>query len=197
MVGSSHESPGNQAPEKISLFGLVSYQPRWIIVLLFLTLVVSVVALRISWNSGLRRVDALVRDAERALALPMKVDTAAPRDPAEVEAKIREWTGAKIVLPRDEQLFTYNGVAREKMGRLPAVVVRLSFSGEPYLLLVVRKEMIRGSRSPGSLFSESGFLSGEKDGMSYVFWEREGISYLVVTGAELEHAFDLVRRYFT
>jgi hypothetical protein len=197
MVGSSHESPGKQAPEKTSLFGMMGYQPRWIIVLLFLTLVVSVVALRISWNSGLRRVDALVRNAERALALPMKVDAAGPRDPAEVEAKIREWTGAKIVLPRDEQLFTYKGVGREKMGRLPVVVVRLSFSGEPYLLLVVRKEMIRGSRSPGSLFSESGFLSGEKDGMSYVFWEREGISYLVMTEAALEHAFDLVRRYFT
>ncbi len=197
MVGTSHNSPGKQAPEKTSLFGLVSYQPRWVIVLLFLTLTVSVVGLRISWNSGLRRVDALVRDAERALALPKKVDPAGLRDPAEVEAKIREWTGAEIVLPRDEKLFTYNGVAQEKMGRTPAVVVRLSFSGEPYLLLVVRKKMIRGSRSPGSLFSQSGFLSGEKDGKSYVFWEREGVSYLVVTEAELEHAFDLVRRYFT
>jgi hypothetical protein len=197
MVGTNHEKPGKHTPGKTSLFGLVSYQPRWVIVLLLLTLTVSVVGLRISWNSGLRRVDALVQDAERALAIPTKVDPAGPRDPAEVEAKIREWTGAKIVLPRDEQLFTYNEVAREKMGRLPVVVVRLSFSGEPYLLLVVRKEMIRGSRSPGSLFSQSGFLSGEKDGKSYVFWEREGVSYLVVTGAELEHAFDLVRRYFT
>jgi hypothetical protein len=197
MVGSSHERPGKRNPGKTSLFGLVSSKPRWIIVLLFLTLIVSAVGLRIYWNSGLQRVDALVRHAERALVLPKKADPAGPRDPTEVEAKIREWTGTKIVLPRDERLFTYNGVAREKMGRVPTVVVRLSFSGEPYLLLIVRKKMIRGRRSPGSLFSESGFLSGENDGKSYVFWEREGVSYLVVTGAELEHAFDLVRRYFT
>ena len=197
MVGSNHESPGRKAPEKKSPFGPVRYQPRWIIVFLFLTLTVSVVALRISWDSGLRRVDALVQDAERVLAHPKKGEAAGPRDPGEMEAKIREWTGVKIVLPRDEQLFTYNGVTREKMGRLRVVVVRLSFSGEPYLLLIVRKEMIRGSRSPGSLFSQSGFLSGERDGKSYVFWEREGVSYLIVTGAKLEHAFDLVRRYFT
>ncbi len=172
-------------------------RPRWVIVLLLLTLTVSVVGLRIYRDSGLRRVDALVRDAERALAHPGKADAEDRLDPAAVEAKVREWTGAGIVLPKEEKLFAYHGVSREKMGRIPAVVIRLSFSGEPYLLLVVRKGMIRGTRSPDSLFSQSGFLSGEKGGRSYVFWEREGTSYLVVTGAELEHAFDLVRRYFS
>lgn len=197
MVASHHESPGKRSPGKTFLFGTVSSRSRWFIVLLLLTLTISVVGIRIYWDSGLGRVDALVRDAERALAHPVKANAGTPRDPAEVEAKIREWTGSKIVLPRDDQLFTYYGVSRERVGRVPAVVVRLSYAGEPYLLLVVRKEMIRGTRSPGSLFSQSGFLSGEKDGKSYVFWEREGVSYLVVTGAELDHAFDLVRRYFT
>lgn len=196
MVASHHESPGKRSPGRTFLSGPARSNPRWLIVLLILTLTISIVGVRIYWDSGLGRVDALIRDAERDLALPGKAN-AAPRDPAEVEAKIREWTGSKIDLPRDDQLFTYYKVSRERMGRVPAVVVRLSYSGEPYLLLIVRKEMIRGTRSPGSLFSQSGFLSGEKDGKSYVFWEREGVSYLVVTGAELDHAFDLVRRYLT
>jgi hypothetical protein len=120
----------------------------------------------------------------------------AAREPAEVEARIREWTGAKVLLPRDE-LFTYTDVSRGKAGRKVAALVHLVFSGERYLLLVVRKEMIRGRGARQSLFLQSGFLSGEKDGNSFVFWEREGVSYLCMTEADLEHAFDLVRRYFT
>jgi len=180
----------------MSIFGLASFQPRVVIVLFVLTLIVVVVGFRISRDSGIRRVNALVRDAQRAFAAPQK-EKGEPRDPGEVEALVRKWTGAAIVLPRDEERFTYLGVAREKVGRQVAAVIRLSFSGERYLLLVVRREMIGRAGSPDSLFSQSGFLSGEKDGMAYVFWEREGVSYLVVTGADLESAFDLVRRYFT
>jgi len=196
MGGSNQKSPGRRTPEKTSLLGLVSFQPRLVIVLFFLTLTVAVVGVRISRDSGIRRVDAMVRGAQRAFAVPQKGD-ARPLDPADVEARIREWTGAKIVLPRDEAFFAYTGVSREKIGRQVAAAVRLSFSGDPYLLLVVRKGMIGRRGDQGSLFSRSGFLSGEVDGKSYVFWEREGVSYLVVTDAELERVFDLVRRYFT
>jgi hypothetical protein len=180
----------------MSIFGLASFQPRVVIVLFVLTLIVVVVGIRISRDSGIRRVNALVRDAQRAFAVPQK-GKAEPRDPGEVEALVRKWTGAQIILPRDEERFTYIGVAREKVGRQAAAVIRLSFSGERYLLLVVRREMIGRAGSPDSLFSQSDFLSGEKDGMAYVFWEREGVSYLVVTRTDLESAFDLVRRYFT
>jgi hypothetical protein len=195
MVGSRKENPGGQTAEKTSLFGLVSFHPRLATVLFFLTLTVVVVGVRIWMDTGFRRVDALVRDAQRALATPQKEDLAA-RDPEEVEARIREWTGAKVLLPRDE-LFTYTGVSRKKVGRKVAAMVRLIFSGDRYLLLVVRKEMIRGRGSRQSLFLQSGFLSGEKDGNSFVFWEREGVSYLCMAEADLEHVFDLVRRYFT
>lgn len=183
-------------PEKTSLFGLVSFQPRLAIVLFFLTITVAVVGVRMSRDSGIRRVDTLVRDAQRVFAVPQKRE-ARPLDPADVEERIREWTGAKIILPRDEESFAYTGVARERIGRQMAAVVRLSFSGDPYLLLVLRKEMLGSRGSGGSLFSRTGFLSGETDGKSYVFWERDGVSYLVVTSAELARAFDLVRRYFT
>lgn len=196
MVGSSHESPGKRPADKTSLFGLVSFQPHLAIVLIFLTLTLAVVGVRISRDSGIRRVDDLVRVAQRAFAAPQKED-AESRDPADVEARVREWTGARIILPRDEELLAYTGFSREKMGRQTVAAVRFTFSGDPYLLMVVRREMIGDSESPESLFSESGFLSGEKDGKAFVFWEREGVSYLLVTGAELEHAFDLVRRYFT
>ncbi len=196
MVGSSHEIPGKRAGEKTSLFGLVSFQPRLAIVLIFLTLTIVVVGVRISRDSGFRRVDALVRDAMRMFDVPPKEGTAV-LDPADVEARVKEWTGVRVTLPRDEPLFRYVGVAREKVGRQSAAVIRMSFSGEPYLFLVVRTEMIGASKSPDSLFSESGFLSGEKSGKSFVFWEKEGVSYLLLTGAELDHAFDLVRRYFT
>jgi hypothetical protein len=196
MVGSSRESPGKRTAEKTSLFGLVSFQPHLAIVLIFLTLTLAVVGVRVSQDSGIRRVDDLVREALRAFAAPQKEDAGA-RDPADVEARVREWTGARIILPRDEELFAYTGFSREKMGRQTVAAVRFTFSGEPYLLMVVRREMIGDEGSPESLFSESGFLSGEKDGKAFVFWEREGVSYLLVTGTELEHAFDLVRRYFT
>jgi hypothetical protein len=195
MVRSSQENPGRRTAEKTSLFGLVSFQPRLAIVLIFLTLTIAVVGIRISRDSGIRRVDDLVRQAQRAFAVPHQEGVA--RDPAEVEARVKEWTGAAIILPREEQQFTYTGIDREKTGRQVSAAIRFSFSGEPYLLLVVRKEMIGNAKSPESLFPQSGFLSGEKDGNSFVFWEREGVSYLLVTEAELERAFDLVRRYFT
>jgi hypothetical protein len=194
MGRSSQEGPGRRTAEKTSLFGLVSFQPRLAIVLIFLTLTIAVVGVRISRDSGIRRVDELVRQAQRAFAVPHQ---GAARDPVEVEARVKEWTGVAIMLPRDEQRFTYTGIDREKVGRQEAAAIRFSFSGEPYLLLVVRKEMIGKAGSPESLFPQSGFLSGEKDGKSFVFWEREGVSYLLVTDAELERAFDLVRRYFT
>jgi hypothetical protein len=194
MVRLSQEGPGRRTAEKTSLFGLVSFQPRLAIVLIFLTLTIAVVGVRISRDSGIRRVDDLVRQAQRVFAVPHR---GAARDPAEVEARVKEWTGIAIILPRDEQRFVYTGIDREKTGGREAAAIRFSFSGEPYLLLVVRKEMIGKAGSPESLFPQSGFLSGEKDGKSFVFWEREGVSYLLVTEAELERAFDLVRRYFT
>jgi hypothetical protein len=194
MVRSCREGPGRRPTGKTSLFGLGSFQPRLAIVLIFLTLTIAVVGVRISRDSGIRRVDDLVRQAQRAFAVSPKEAT---RDPAEMEARVKEWTGATIILPRDEQRFVYTGIDREKTGRQVAAAIRFSFSGEPYLLLVVRKEMIGKAGSPESLFPQSGFLSGEKYGKSFVFWEREGVSYLLVTEAELERAFDLVRRYFT
>lgn len=187
---------GRRRQEKTTLFGLVSFQPRLVIVLVFLTITVAAVGIRIARDAGVRKVDALVRTAQRAFAVPQR-EGAARHDPGEVEERVREWTGANIVLPRDEERIAYTGVTREKIGLRDAAAVRLTFSGRSYLILVVRKDVLGGAGSPGSLFSQSGFLSGERDGKSFVVWTREGVSYLLVTDEDLEHAFDLVRRYFT
>src|SRR3989304_1417651 len=139
MVRSREESPGRRTAEKTSLFGLVSFQPRLAIVLIFLTLTVAVVGVRISRDSGIRRVDDLVRQAQRAFAVPHR---GAARDPAEVEARVKEWTGAAIILPRDEQRFAYTGIDPDKTGGQEGAAIRFSFSGGPDLLLVVRKGRI-------------------------------------------------------
>src|SRR3989304_4338249 len=91
MVRSSQESPGRRTAEKTSLFGLVSFQPRLAIVLIFLTLTIVVVGVRISRDSGIRRVDDLVRQAQRAFAVPHREGAA--RDPAEGEARGKERAG--------------------------------------------------------------------------------------------------------
>lgn len=193
MVGSRNDGPGRGNPEKTSLFGLVSFQPRLAVVLVFLTLTLAVVAVRMSWDTSLSRVDVLAKEALRIHRGPAK-NGAEPLDPAVIEAEVREATGAKLALPRDAEGFAFTGVSRGKVGRHPAVAVHLTFSGNSYLLLVVRREPRRGG---GDLFPPSGFLSGEREGKSFVYWEREGASLFLVTSADLTSTFDLVRRYFS
>src|SRR3970040_447997 len=139
MVGSSRESPGKRTAQKTTLFGVLSFRPPLPIVLIFLPLTLAVVGVRVSQDSGIRRVDDLVREAQRAFAAPQKEDAAA-RDPADVAGRGREWEGARIILPRDEELFAYTGFSREKMGRQTVAAVRFTFSGGPYLLMGVRRE---------------------------------------------------------
>lgn len=193
MGGSSIEGRGRGNRETSSLFGLVSFQPRLAVVLIFLTLTLAVVAVRMSRDTSMSRVDVLAKEALRIHRGPEK-NGAERLDPAEVEARVREATGARLVLPRDGERFAFTGVSRGKVGKHPAAAVHLTFSGNSYLLLVVRREPRRGG---GSLFPQSGFLSGEREGKSFVYWEKEGASLFLVTSADLTSTFDLVRRYFS
>lgn len=196
MVGSSAEGPGRRKSEKTSLFGLVSFQPRLAVVLVFLTLTLAVVAVRITRHTGPSRVDGMAREAIR-IHRSLEKTGAAPLDPTEVEEKVRQLTGAKLDLPRGEGAFSFTGVMRAKVGRQPAAAVHLAFSGNSYLLLVVRKKPRGGGGDSGELFPESGFLSGEMEGKSFVYWETQGASLFIVTSADLTSTFDLVRRYFS
>lgn len=198
MSGSTGERPDRGKTETTSLFGLVSDRPRLAVVLLFLTMTVAVFAVRIFRDTGDARIDLLAREGMRLYgAANPEVEGASPLAPADAEAKVKEWTGASLVLPREEGVFSVSSVRREKVGRQTAAAVRFSGFGNSYLLLVVRNRPRAGTPDAGDLFSGSGFLSGEKEGKSFVYWEKEGASFFLVTASDLISAIDLVRRYFT
>ena len=199
MAESGIGSPERRPSEKISLFGLVSFRPRVAVVLILLTVTVAAVAMRISRDSGLRRVDILTRDAVRLFATARNEGMSVPPlSPETVEERVREWTGIGLALPRDGEAFSFLGVSREKIGRQAAAAVRINYGEDLYILLLVRQETLRGPGGPpASLFAESGFISGETEGKSFVFWEKDGGSFILVSDADLTRAFDLVRRHLT
>ncbi len=190
--------PERRSSDKISLFGLVTFRPRVAVVLVLLTVTVAAVAMRIARDSGLRRVEALTRDALAIFAAARKEPPGPPQAPEAVEERVREWTGIALMLPRDDDAFSFLGVTREKVGRHPAAAVRIACGEDFYVLVLVQHETLRERGGPSaSLFAESGFISGEKDGKSFVFWEKDGGSFILVSDADLTSAFDLVRRHLT
>ncbi len=199
MAESGIGSPERRPSEKISLFGLVSFRPRVAVVLILLTVTVAAVAMRISRDSGLRKVDVLAREAVRLFATARNEGMSVPPlSPDTVEERVREWTGIGLALPRDDDAFSYPGVSREKIGRRDAAAVRIAYGEDLYVLLLVRQETLRRrGADTSSLFSESGFISGEKEGKSFVFWEKDGASFILVSDADLTSAFELVRRHLT
>ncbi len=191
--------PERRPSDKISLFGLVSFRPRVAIVLVLLTVTVAAVAVRIARDSDLRRVEALTRDAMGVFAAARTMDAAGPPlSPDAVEERIREWTGIALMLPRGDEEFSFLGVTQEKIGRRPAAAVRIAYGEDLYVLILVRQGSLRerGGAS-ASLFAESGFISGERDGKSFVYWEKDGGAFILVSDADLTRAFELVRRHLT
>ncbi|MBI5419664.1 MAG: hypothetical protein HZA60_06205 [Deltaproteobacteria bacterium] len=181
-----------------SRFGAFSFRPRLAIVLVLLTVTVGVVGYHISREPSTRRVEGMAREAMRIFAASQKDGKAgASRDPGEIEDRVRDWVGAKVLLPRDEDLFVYRGATREKVGMQAAAAVRLTFAEDPFLLLIVRPDPLRAPEPSATLFAGSSFLSWEKEGKSFVFWERDGVLFFLVSDVDLTRTFDLVRRYFT
>lgn len=185
---------GREAPEKTSLFGLVPIRPGLAVVLLFLTVTIAVFAVRIVRDSGVSRVDRLAWEGFR-LYESLGVDGGTSLDPADVEKSVTEWTGAKLPFPRGVDGAVITSVRREKVGRERAAAVRFLGPEDGYLLLVVRIRR-RGGNEEG-LFSGTGFLSGETEGKSFVYWERGDAACFLVTSANLAGAIEFVRRYFT
>ena len=197
MAGTTNRNPARRVPETSSLLGLVDFRPRITVVLVFLTIMVAVFGWRFTRDAGVRRIDALAREAVGILAAapPGKDGTGVP-DPSEAEKRVRELSGVTLDLPRDDAEFVLTGVSRETFGKRPAEAVRFRYGGNAFRLLVFRQERLLGGEAPAA-FPEESFLSGEREGKSYVFWEREGASYIMVSDADVTRAFDLVRRLFT
>jgi hypothetical protein len=172
-------------------------RPRLTIVLVLLTLTVAVVGWRMTRESGTGKVGGMAAEAQRLYSAYLEAgDKDAPADAAAIEGRIKEWLGVKVELPRDERLFSYGGATREAIGKQNGVAVRLVFAEDRYLLLIVRPDTLRGEE-PSPLFSESSFLSWEREGVSFVYWEKEGVMYFLVSDADLTRTFDLVRQHFT
>ncbi len=195
--GSRNRGAAPRLPERSSLFGLVSFRPRTAIVLAALTLTVGIVAFHFYRESELHRTDVLVREGLRLFAAAKKeAPPAAPQEPSEVVERVREITGAKIALPRDDEGFVFRGVARGRAGKRPAAAVEIAYEGDLYVLLVVRRDGPAEADAPAGLIQGADFVSGERDGNSFVFWERDAAVYLLVSSADLTRTFDLVRKHF-
>ncbi|MBP2669799.1 MAG: hypothetical protein H6Q80_2001 [Deltaproteobacteria bacterium] len=193
-----NRNPARRLAETSSLMGVLEFRPRLAVALAILTLTVAVVGWRFTRDAGVRRVDGLARDAVKLFAAAPDPGTVpgAPLDPAEAERKVHDISAVALELPRDEPGFAVERVRREQVGRQTAAAVRFRYAGDVFLLLAFRQDRLLGDRPPAA-FPEESFLSGEREGKSFVFWERDGALYIVVSDVDVTRAFDLVRRFFT
>jgi len=197
MGSATNRNPARRSDDASSLLGLVEFRPRLTVVLVFLTLMVGVVGWRIARDTGTRKVDVLAREAIGLFDADPRAGTATPPpSAAEAEKQIRAIAGVSIDLPRDDDDFVPVEVRREMFAKRPAASLRFRYAGDGYLLVVSPRDRLLGS-PPASAFPEGSFLSGERDGRSFVLWDREGASCILVSDVDVTQAFDLVRRFFT
>ena len=197
MRSATNRNPPRRMDSASSLAGWMEFRPRLAVVLVFLTLMIAVVGWRIARDTGARRVDALAREAIALFdSAPTAGAAAAPPDVEEAEKRFRALGGVFFEFPRDDDDFVPLEVRRETFAHHPAVSLRFRYAGEGYLLVVSPRERLLGTPSFAA-FPEGAFLSGERDGKSFVLWEREKASCIVVSEVDVTQAFDLVRRLFT
>ena len=197
MRSGTNRSPARRSDDASSLAGLPEYRPRLTVVLVFLTLMVAVVGWRIARDTGARRVDVLAREAIGLFdAVPSTAAATAPPDAAEAEKRFRALAGVAIGFPGDDADFVPVEVRGETFANRPAASLRFRYAGEGYLLVVSARDRLLGTSSVAA-FPEGSFVSGERNGRSFVLWEREGASCIVVSAGDVTQTFDLVRRLFT
>ncbi len=197
MGSATNRNPARRLDDASSLAGLPEFRPRLTVVLVFLTLMVAVVGWRIARDPGARRVDVLAREAIGMYdAAPSAGAVPPPGDAAEAERRFLALVGVPIGFPRDDVDFVPVEIRRETFGNRPAASLRFLYAGEGYLLVVSARGRVPGTPSIAA-FPEGSFVSGERDGRSFVLWEREGASCIVVSEVDVTLAFDLVRRLFT
>lgn len=197
MGSAANRNPARRIGNALSLAGLPEFRPRLAVVLVFLTLMVAVVGWRIARDTGARRVGVLAREATGLFdAVPSMGAATAPPDAAEAEKMFRALVDVPMGFPRDDVDFVPVEVRRETFANRPAASLRFRYAGKGYLLVVSARGRLLGTPSIAA-FPEGAFVSGERDGRSFVLWEREGASCIVVSEAGVTQTFDLVRRLFT
>lgn len=197
MGSATNRNPARRMDDASIPAGISGFRPRTAVVLVILTLMVAVVGWRIARDTGSRRVGVLAREAIGFFdaAPPAGTATALP-DAAEAEKRFRDLAGVPIGFPRDDADFVPVEVRRETLANHPAASLRFRYAGEGYLLVVSARDRLLGA-SPVAAFPEGSFVSGERDGRSFVLWEREEATCIVVSGVDVTRTFDLVRRLFT
>jgi len=197
MRSATNRNPARRLDDGSSLGGLLELRPRLAVVLVFLTLMVAVVGWRIARDTGARRVDVLAREAIGMFdAAPSTGEVTAPPDASEAEKQFRALSGVPFGFPRDDADFVPVEVRRETFAGRPAASLRFRYEGEGYLLVVSARNRLLGVHTVAA-FPEGSFVSGERAGRSFVLWEREGATCIVVSDVEVTLTFDLVRRLFT
>jgi hypothetical protein len=197
MGSTTNRNPARRMDDASSPAGLLEFRPRTAVLLVFLTLMVAVVGWRIARDTGARRVDVLARAAIGLFnAAPSTQAATAPPDAAEAEKRFRDLAGIPIGLPRGDDDFVPADVRRETLANRSAVSLRFRYAGEGYLLVVSARDRLLGTTTVAA-FPEGAYVSGERDGRSFVLWEREEATCIVVSAVDVTRAFDLVRRLFT
>jgi len=197
MGSATNRNPVRRLGGASTLTGLLEFRPRTAVVLVILTLMVAVVGWRIARDTGVRRVDVFAREAIALFdAAPSTGAVTVPPDAAEVEKRFQALAGVPIGFPRDDPDFVPVEVRREVFANHPAVSLRFRYAGEGYLLVVSPRDQLLGTPA-AAVFPEGSFVSGERDGRSFVLWEREEATCIVVSEGDVTRAFDLVRRLFT
>ncbi|MCL1926699.1 MAG: hypothetical protein FWF95_06140 [Syntrophorhabdaceae bacterium] len=196
MATTTNRNPACHFSERSSLLGVVEFYPRIAIVVIFLTIVVAVAGWRIFRESGAPRINALADEAIAAfVSLQEEKAPAFFMDFAEAEKRILDFSGVSLKLPEDASGFTVSAVDRRTMRKRPAIGVRFSYEDGHHMLVVFRKENFLG-RKPLASFPDESLLSGEHDGCSFVFWERDGASFIMVSDTDVIQTFKLVRGFF-
>lgn len=196
MRSATNRDPARRLRDASSLLGLVEFRPRLTVVLVFLTLMVAVVGWRIARDTGARRVDVLSHEAIRLFDADSPAE--ATREPLAVEdaeKAFRDLAAVSMEFPRDDD-FVPVEVRRVTFSKRPAASLRFLYAGDAYLLVVSARDRLLGNGFP-SAFPEGSFVSGERGGKSFVLWDREGASCVLVSDVDVTQAFDLVRRLFT
>ncbi|HEX9849815.1 hypothetical protein [Candidatus Deferrimicrobium sp.] len=197
MGSATNRNPARRLDDASSLAGRLEIRPRTAVVLVLLTLMVAVVGWRIARDTGARRVDVLAREAIGMFDAAKSTGTAAaPPDAAEASERFQALAGVPIGFPRDDVDFVPLEVRRETFANHPAASLRFRYAGEGYLLVVSARDPLLGTASVAA-FPGGAFVSGERDGRSFVLWEREEATCIVVSEVDVTLAFDVVRRLFT